>query len=389
MFAIATDPQSTTARRAPYVIDAVVALALALFSAVGTYFASHGQPHAARYDAVALVLVVLAASVLAWRRRYPVGVLIAVFAVTLIYVARGYADGPIWLALIAAYFNAVVYGHLRAAVITAVVGFGIIPWLDYLLRDQPAPSLLSLSALASWLLVLLGTAQLVRVRRERAAEAQRIRETEAQRRAGEERLRIARELHDALGHHLSLINVQSGVALHLGDGLPEQTRTSLAAINQASKEALGELRSVLEILRQEGEPAPRSPGSTVRRLDHLVEQAGAAGLEVRTVTNGEVRPLSFGVDVAAFRIVQEALTNVTRHAASPTATVTLTYGERDLTVQVDDEGRGSHPPGQSTGGKGIAGMRERVAALGGELEAGPRPEGGFRVRARLPTDGAP
>jgi signal transduction histidine kinase len=227
----------------------------------------------------------------------------------------------------------------------------------------------------------------VRVRRERAAEADRIREEEALRRAGEERLRIARELHDALGHHLSLISVQSGVALHLSDGLSEQARSSLAAIRQASKEALGELRSVLEILRQEGEPAPRSPGSTLERLDNLVSQAAAAGLEVRTETSGEVRPLSFGIDMAAFRIVQEALTNVTRHAGSATATVTLTYGERDLTVQVDDDGRGNQGQGHSTGGKGIVGMRERAAALGGELDAGPRKGGGFRVRARLPLDG--
>jgi signal transduction histidine kinase len=119
-----------------------------------------------------------------------------------------------------------------------------------------------------------------------------------------------------------------------------------------------------------------------------VTQAAAADLEVRTETKGDVRPISFGVDVAAFRIVQEALTNVTRHAGSPTATVTLTYGDRDLTVQVDDEGEGGGVHAAGTGGKGIEGMRERAVALGGELEAGPRPDGGFRVRARLPLDGA-
>jgi signal transduction histidine kinase len=236
--------------------------------------------------------------------------------------------------------------------------------------------------------VLLGSAEAVRVRRERAAEAARIKEEEALRRASEERLRIARELHDALGHHLSLINVQAGVALHVNEGLSEQARSSLSAIKQASKEGLAELRSVLEILRQEGERAPRSPTSTLARLDDLVAQAAAAGLEVRMETDGDVRPLPFGVDVAAFRIVQEALTNVTRHAGPATATVRVAYGGGDLTIQVDDDGRGPETPVTPGTGKGLLGMRERVAALGGDLEAGSRPGGGFRVRAHLPLDGA-
>jgi signal transduction histidine kinase len=200
---------------------------------------------------------------------------------------------------------------------------------------------------------------------------------------------MARELHDSLGHYLSLISVQSGVALSLNQELPEQVRTSLATVKQASKEALSELRSVLDILRQDGERAPRSPTATLARLGDLVAQAAAPGLEVRVETEGSVRPLPFGVDLAAYRIVQEALTNVARHAGPATATVRVTYGEDDVTVQVDDDG-GGRPgdPQPPASGKGIAGMRERVAALGGELDAGPRPEGGFRVRARFPLDGA-
>src|SRR5918992_2863070 len=274
-------PRRGATRRPNYVFDAVVAVALAAFSTVGTYFASQNQPGHGPFDAGATALVIVAAGALAWRRRYPVAVLGTVFGATVIYFALGYVDGPIWLALIAAYFNAVVQGHLRAAAITAMVGYGVIPWLDHLLRDEPGPSFLSLAALAAWLLVLLGTAQAVRARRERAAEADRIREEEALRRAGEERLRIARELHDALGHHLSLINMQSGVALHLNKELPDQARGSLTAIKLASKEALSELRSVLDILRQEGEPAARSPTWTLARLEDLVSQAAAAGLEVR------------------------------------------------------------------------------------------------------------
>ena len=382
---LSTDPEP--ARGGALLVDALLAAGLAALLTAGTYFASLGQPERRAFDAGAVALVVVAAGALAARRRHPVAVLAAVFGTVLVYFAFGYANGPIWLTLIVAYFTAVARGHRLAAAITAVAGFVIFPWLDYVIRDGPAPSLGHLGGLAAWLLVLLGAAEIVRTRRERIAEAARIREEEARRRASEERLRIARELHDALGHHLSLISVQSGVALHLDEELSEEARASLSAIKHASKEALGELRSVLDILRQEGEPAPRLPRLTLARLDDLASRAATAGVEVRTVTDGEVRPLPFGVEAAAFRIVQEALTNVTRHAGRATATVRVSYGKRELTVQVDDDGRGETPTGTASG-TGIVGMRDRAAALGGELEAGPRPGGGFRVRARLPLVGA-
>jgi signal transduction histidine kinase len=369
--------------------DGALAAGLAAFVTVVTYFASHRQPMRRPFDVGAAALILAATGALAARRRHPVAVLEIVFGATLIYVAVGYANGPLWLALIVAYVTAVLRGHRLAAAITAAAGFAIFPWLDYLIRDRAGPSLTSMAGLAAWLLVLLGGAEIVRIRRERAAEEARIEHEGALRRASEERLRIARELHDALGHHLSLINVQSGVALHLNEDLPDQARSSLSAIKEASKEALVELRSVLDILREEGEHAPRSPTSTLARLEDLVSQAAAAGLEVRTHTEGTVRPLPFGVDVAAFRIVQEALTNVTRHAGEATATIRLSYGERDITVEVDDDGGGPASRATVGTGRGIVGMRERVSALGGELETGPRPEGGFRVRARLPLDGAP
>jgi signal transduction histidine kinase len=375
------------AARAGLIADALLAAGLAVFLTVATYFASQQQPARRDFDVGAAILVIVAAGALAVRRRYPVAVMAAVFGTTLLYFVLGYDPGPIWVALIVAYYTAIVQGHRVAAWITAGAGFLIFPWLDFVLFDLPAPSPLQLAALAAWLIVLLGIGEVVRLRRVRAAEAVRIREEEARTRAGEERLRIARELHDALGHHLSLINVQSGVALHLNAELPEQTRSSLSAIKEASKEALTELRSVLDILRQEGERAPRSPTSSLARLDDLVAQAAAAGLEVRTETDGEVRPLPFGVDIAAFRIVQEALTNVARHAGPATASVRLTYRDRDLTVEVDDDGRGTEARPDAGAGKGIVGMRERVAALGGDLEAGPRPGGGFRVMARIPLDG--
>jgi signal transduction histidine kinase len=379
-----------SASRRDLTVDGALAVGLAALLIVATYFASQQQHGRRPFDAGTIVLLSAAAGALAWRRRHPVAVLAVVFAATLIYFVLGYAGGPIWLALVIAYFTAAVSGHRLAAATAAVTGFAIFPWLDYLLRDRPGPSLVGMAALAAWLLVLLGAAEGVRIRRERAAEAARIQKEEALRRAGEERLRIARELHDALGHHLSLINMQSGVALHLNTELPEQARSALTAIKQASKEGLTELRSVLDILRHEGEPASRSPTWTLARLEDLVAQAAAAGLTVHTETDGEARRLPFAVDVAAFRIVQEALTNVTRHAGTATATVRVSYGDRDLTVQVDDDGRGLMPHRGAPGtGQGIVGMRERAAALGGDLQAEPRPGGGFRVRARLPLDGAP
>jgi signal transduction histidine kinase len=379
-----------TSSRRQALFDAALAAGITALALVGSYFASHNQPGRRAFDAGAVALIVLAGGALAWRRRYPAVVLWAVFVAVLVYFGFGYANGPIWLSLLIAYFTAVVQGRRWHAAVVAVVGFAIFPWLDLLLRDRPGPSAIGLTALAAWLLVVLGAAEAVRIRRERSAEAARIRDEESRRRASEERLRIARELHDALGHHLSLINVQSGVALHVNPDLPDQARTSFDAIKQASKEALTELRSVLDVLRQDEEPAPRSPTSTLARLDDLVAQAAVAGLEVRTETEGEPRRLPFGVDVAAYRIVQEALTNVRRHSGAAGATVRVAYGQDDVTVQVDDDGRGGSgapPDGTTGGGRGIAGMRERVAALGGEFEAGPRPGGGFRVRATIPMDG--
>jgi signal transduction histidine kinase len=376
------------ARRTSLLADGVLAAALAVVMVVGTYFAARNQPGHRPFDAWAIVLVIASASPLALRRRHPVAVLAVIFGTTLIYFVLGYADGPIWLPLIIAYYTATAQGHRLAAVIAGVAGLAIFPWLNHGLRDRSPPSVVALAALAAWLLVLLGVGEAARIRRERAAEAARIREEEARSRASEERLRMARELHDSLGHYLSVISVQSAVALNLNQHLPEQARASLEAVKQASREALGELRSVLGILRQDGERAPRSPAPGLVRLEDLVSQASAPGLEIRAETEGRVRPLPFGVDVAAYRIVQEALTNVARHAGPAAATVLVRYGEEEVTVQVDDDGRGPAARHQPASGKGIAGMRERVAALGGELYAGPRPGGGFRVQARLPLDGA-
>jgi signal transduction histidine kinase len=184
------------------------------------------------------------------------------------------------------------------------------------------------------------------------------------------------------------------VALHLMDEQPGQSRSALQAIKQASNDALGELRSVLDVLRQGDEAPPRAPASGLAHLDRLVAGVSATGLQVQAQVEGTPTPLPAGTDLAAYRIVQESLTNVTRHAGPASATVLVRYGPEDLTVQVDDDGRGPGAPGGGSGptgtaagnGNGIRGMRERVAALGGELITGPRPGGGFRVQARLPLN---
>jgi len=240
--------------------------------------------------------------------------------------------------------------------------------------------------LAAWLLVLGTGAEIIRTRRERRAELAHVEAEEARRRASEERLLIARELHDVLAHNISLINVQAGVALHLLDERPDQARPALTAIKDASKEALGELRSVLDVLRrsEDGTTAPRAPTAGLRDLPGLVERTRSAGLDVTLDVSGESRPVPAGVDLAAFRIVQEALTNVVRHAGTGGARVRLDYGDERLTVQVDDDGVGTPVPPRDGAGRGIAGMRERVQALNGTFEAGPRPGRGFRVRARFP-----
>jgi signal transduction histidine kinase len=229
---------------------------------------------------------------------------------------------------------------------------------------------------------VLAAAELYRVRRERIARERRERAEAERRRADEERLRIARELHDVLAHSISLINVQAGVALALMDERPEQARTALTTIKAASKEALGEVRQVLGTLRTPGD-APRSPAPGLDRLPELTEQAAAAGLAVDVAVEGRARRLPPGADLAAFRIVQEALTNVVRHSGSRTARVRLRYDAGRVEVRVDDDGPAA-AGGDSGGGNGLVGMRERAAALGGAVEAGPRADGGFAVRATLP-----
>jgi signal transduction histidine kinase len=212
-------------------------------------------------------------------------------------------------------------------------------------------------------------------------------EEEARRRVAEERLRIARDLHDVVAHSLSSINIQAGAGAHVARRHPEQAEQALQAIKYASKDALDELRLTVGMLRAEGEEAPRAPQPTLGRLDSLVESTAAAGLDVDVQVHGDPTALPVPVDAAAFRIVQESLTNVLRHAGPARASVTIAYTDDGLDVDVTDTGRGADhgPNGTNGGGHGLAGMRERAEAIGGHVDAGPAPGGGFRVRAHLPA----
>jgi signal transduction histidine kinase len=350
------------------------------------------QPGSRPLDPVAFLVLGASALALLWRRQRPVAVLAATFVGTVAYYYLGYPAGPAFLPLMAALYTAAVTGHRLPAWIAAVL-LEVHVLLAVLVGADDRPDLAAV-VVVGWLLTVLGAAEVVRARRaaraeveRRIEEAERRREEEARRRAGAERLRMARELHDVLAHSISLINVQAGVALHLLDEHPEQARTALAAVKQASKEALRELRSTLGLLREADEVPPRLPPPSLTRVDELIGRAAAAGLDVRAEVEGECQPLPAPVDQAAYRIVQEALTNVLRHAGPAAARVHLRYDERALVVRVEDDGSGPGVLDGHSGGNGIPGMRERVAALGGQLEAGPRPDGGFRVLARLPTDG--
>jgi signal transduction histidine kinase len=376
--------------RRPLAIDTGLAAGIALVQVMGTYLAGRHQVDRESFDVVAAALLLAGPAALVVRRRFPVAVYATAFASTLAYVGLGYPAGPIFFGLIAAFLTVVVAGHRAVGWSGLAAGY-----VAFMLADGDVPGWIPAVGLAAWLLVLAAAGEGLRLRRVRAEETARAREEEAHRRAGEERLRIARELHDVLAHNISLISVQAGVALHLMDEQPDQARTALTAIKSASKDALGELRSVLDVLRagEVDEGAPRAPTTGIDDLDRLVSGATAAGIDVRVVASGTPRPLPPSVDLAAFRIVQEALTNVARHAGRATAIVSITYGDRGLTVQVEDDGHGRPAPegGRGVagngpgGGNGIRGMQERARALGGQLEAGPKPDGGFRVTASLPA----
>jgi signal transduction histidine kinase len=360
--------------------DGLLVVGMAVFGVVGSIGAAGNQPDRRPLDAVAYALILLASAALLARRRHPVAVLAVTVATTVAYLALDYPYGPVFLTVWIAVYTLAAAPHRRLATVVASVAVALVVVVatDVALTGGEAPAELP-GIVAVWAVQLLAPLWLgwaVRLRRERAAE-------EVRRRVEEERLRLARELHDVVAHSIAVINFQAGVAVHVLDRRPQQARAALLAIKQTSSEALQELRATLGVLRQLGEQGgSRAPLPGLAQLDALV---AGAGRPVEVVVEGEPVELPLAVDLACYRIVQEALTNVARHAGPARARVRLVFGAGEVLVEVTDDGRGAvggaHPDG---GGHGIAGMRERAVALGGELAAGPRSGGGFRVRARLP-----
>jgi signal transduction histidine kinase len=355
-----------------------LATAVGAIELLGTAWAAQSQPERRELDLLGVGLLALGSALLLLRSRWPVAVLSTVALSTLAYTLLQYPRGPIYLAMIVALFTAILAGRRLAAWTILVCGYFAFSFLPVLLRIEPPPQAPAAIGLAGWMLLLGVAVEFVRVRREETAAALRSREEEALRKASEERERLARDVHDVLAHSLSVINIQAGVALHLLEERPEQARPALSVIKEVSKDALHELRSVLD----QHSTRTASPSPSLSRLDDLVATAAAGGVQVQTEVCGSLDGLPPGVDLAAFRILQEAVTNVIRHASSGTATLRVERAEHELTLQVDDNGP-KQPTSDGTG-RGLLGMRERAAALAGSFEAGPRPEGGFRVLVHLP-----
>ncbi|MFJ8531962.1 sensor histidine kinase [Streptomyces sp. NPDC093591] len=361
---------------------------ITVFVMAGSNFAAEGQlDDREALDPFARALLFVAAGVLLWRKRYPVAVVFGTAVAATVYLGAGYPYGPVFVAVAVACFSAIVTGHRKAAWAAvgvfwaghALVAHWLYQWLPP--SGDPAAPWGQEGVIAAWVAAIVAVSELAKTRSEQWARERAERAQAARRRADEERLRIARELHDVLAHSISVINVQAGVGLALLDTDPEQARTALSTIKAKSKEALGEVRQVLDTLRAPGD-APRAPAPGLDRLPELVRQAASAGLTVEV--EGEPPRLAPGTDLAAFRIIQEALTNVVRHSESRHARVHLDHvGGATLRLCIDDDGPATG--GDAGGsGNGLAGMRERAAALGGTIEAGPRADGGFRVLAVLP-----
>ncbi|XRQ10648.1 sensor histidine kinase, partial [Actinomadura welshii] len=299
------------------------------------------------------------------------------------YQAVGF-DIPAIAYLFAVYF-AVRSGHRAASVIVSVKLLFLLP---IAIMVSPTGGVSTGDALvqardvlgAAWLIAAGAAGEALRQAERRAEEAERTREETARRRASEERLHIARELHDSLTHQISIIKVQAGVAVHLARKRGEEVPEALLAIEEAGREANRELRATLETLRDDA-------GNGSRGLDHvteLVERARGTGLKTTLTIEGEPRDVPAAVDRTAYRIVQESLTNTARHAGAATASIRIDYRPDALAVRVDDDGK-AEPGIVPVPGVGLLGMRERVTALGGRLRAEPRDEGGFTVHAELPV----
>jgi signal transduction histidine kinase len=378
----------------PLVVDSIFA-ALVLAAGLITLTADPTATNPTPTDALAVVLVVVGFGAIALRRRFPVAVLVVVTLAAIVYLVRDYTDNglPV-MALISLYTVASLRPRpVWLAVVSVYLGLLLISVVTH-------PEELSLGNFVGNV-AIFGIAAVfgdsVRVRRAytaalelRAADLERTRQTDSRRAVAEERLRIARELHDVVAHAMSVVAVQSGVGAHVIDTDPAEAKRILENVKVTSREALDEMRRLLGVLRRQESDGdgPTRDLAPVPGLDG-VEGLREAGVPVQVEVSGTRADVPPGVDLCAFRIVQEALTNVLRHAGPARARVEVEYRPGAVTVRVTDDGRGasaSAPSVSAGGGHGLLGMRERVAVFGGELTTGPHVGGGFRVSATLPFE---
>jgi signal transduction histidine kinase len=369
----------------PALVDALLAAGLAAMGVIEAATTATNRP-----PALHALLTVLVAAAVAWRRRFPLGVLAFVVVGAVVIDASGQLS--VFAVLVVASFTA--GAELDPPRAWVGLALAVVPfWTWFLLTGWLVSDFVAVAVLygGSW---AVGQAVRDRTRRtmeaaERAERAERAREEEAARAVAEERARIARELHDVVTHSISVIAVQTqAIRRRLR---PEQAREvdDLRAVEATARQAMVEMRRLFGVLRAEGERASLAPQPGLDQLDRLIEETRSAGVRVSVAVEGDAVPLSPGLGLAAYRIVQEALTNVRKHALGGCVTVRLRYGERDLGLLVEDTG-GVAEESVEAGGLGLVGMRERVALYGGTLEAAPRPGGGFTVAARLPfREGAP
>ncbi|MFL6251193.1 MAG: sensor histidine kinase [Actinomycetes bacterium] len=382
-------------RRLPasaWVFDSGLALAAAGVSTLMfTDFMNTAQPTPPRgMLALGYALALLHTLPLAARRRFPGAVLALCVATGLAVATLGVPD-LLGIAILVAVYSVAAYGDRwisLAGLAAAELGSAAVQ-LTQGSFQWPTPITNALVIAAAWLLGhFVGVRRAYTARLEQTAELERARAEQARQAVAEERLRLARELHDVVAHSISVIAVQSGVGAHVAKTQPEEAAKALAAIEVTSRAALTELRRLLGVLRQEDEPqGDLAPVPGLADLDSLLAEVAKAGLAVRLQVEGRPAQLPAGVDLSAYRIVQEALTNVVKHAGPARAQVAIRYRDHEVMVEVTDDGRGAAAPtgdGRARVGHGLIGMRERVAVFGGDLQTGPRPGGGFRVAARLP-----
>ncbi len=368
--------------------DGALAVPLGAFMVVGTFGAAMNPNPAANrpLDALTFVLVGMAIAALPVRRVLPLPALAVIVAATSAYIALRYPFGPILFAVaVGVYTVASRYPARRSLPTWALTAVALaVPVIA--VHIEPQRWVFELSLLLVFTIAFsapwaVGTA--VRLRRE---SVQARRAEQARDRTYQERLRTAQDVHDIVGHGLAAISMQAGVALHVLDRSPERAREMLASIKASSQDALDELRATLAVFRapDEAENGQRAPAPDLEQLEGLVNRTIEAGLPVELVRAGEQGHLPASVEATAYRIVQESLTNVLRHAGPATATVRVEHAPGELLVEVTDTGDG--PAETTDAGQGITGMRARAAAVGGTLEAGPGRSGGFAVRARLPVE---